>query len=185
VRWWSNAVNCSCFRSRAVWHTPANPCDTPVPRCVGYVWEELAFSLVHALPSPLSADGVPSLFKGFLGTLTWSDASETGMAAVRPDAFASRSVPCWLSDISEVSRFSCRKYLDVPRVSDDAGSAGDSRSRPQLYGLPPKSSGVGTPITAFRRSIAQPADAPIDASMGPSRHPPQDLGSGWLAIPFL
>ena len=98
---------------------------------------------------------------------------------------ASRSVLCMRSDLSEVSRFSCRTCLDVPGVSDDAGSAEDSRWRPQPCGLPLKSSRVGTPMAAFRRALARPADAPIHASMGTSRRPPQDLGSGWLARPFL
>jgi hypothetical protein len=70
------------------------------------------------------------LFERFTGTITLSDASETGMEAVRPWAFASRSVVVVRSDISEVSRFSCRKFLDVRGVFDDAGSAKDSRWRP-------------------------------------------------------
>src|SRR5262245_23932538 len=149
------------------------------------MWDGRAFSLVHALPSPLSADGWPSLFKGFRGTITWSDSSEAYTEAVRPGAFASRSGRSGRSDISEVSRFSCRKFLDVPGVLDDAGSAADSRYRPPPCGLPLKSSSVGTPIAAFRRSIAQPVDAPIHASAVASQPSPQDLGSGWLARPFL
>jgi len=125
------------------------------------------------------------LFEGLTGTLTWSDSSETCMEAVRPCAFASRSGLLVRSDISEVSRFSGRKCLDVPGVLDDAGSAEDSRWRPQPCGLPLKASSVGTPMAAFRRSIAQSADAPVHASMGTSQRPPQDLGSGWLAMPFL
>jgi DNA invertase Pin-like site-specific DNA recombinase len=62
---------------------------------------------------------------------------------------------------------------------------GETRWRPPPCGLPPKSSSVGTPVAAFRSSIAQPADAPIHASIGASRRPPQDLESGWLATPFL
>jgi hypothetical protein len=125
------------------------------------------------------------LFKGFFGTITWSDSSETCMEAVRPGAFASRFGRCELADISEVSRFSCRKLLDVPGVFDDAGSAEDSRYHPQPCGLPLQSSRVGTPMAAFRRAIAQPVDAPIYASAVTSRRPPQDLGSGGLAMPVL
>jgi hypothetical protein len=134
---------------------------------------------------PLSADGWPSLFEGFRGTITWSDSAETYTEAVRPRAFASRSGRFGRSDISAVSRFSCRKFLDVPGVFDDAGSAADSRYRPPPYGLPLKSSRVGTPMAAFRSPIAQPIDAPIHASAVASRRPPQDLGSGWLARLFL
>jgi hypothetical protein len=185
VRWWRKAVNFSCLCFRAAWRTRAHPWDTLAPRCVGYVWEGRAFSLVHARPSSLSADGWPSLFEGFIGTIAWSDAAETGMEAVRHGTFASRSGVFVRSDISEVSRFSCRTCLDVPGVLADAGSERDSRWRPPPCGLPPKSSGVGTPMAAFRRAIAQPADAPVHASAGASRRSPQDLGSGWLARPFL
>ena len=169
MQWWSNAVHFACLCFRAAFRTPANPWDTPLPLCVGHVWEEQAFSLVHVLPSPLSADGCASLFEGFTGTITWSDSSKTCVKAVWQCAFASRSVPCWYPDISEVSRFSCRKFLDVREFSDYAELTEDSRLRPQSYSLPPKSSGVGTPIAAFRSSITQPADAPVYASMVTSR----------------
>jgi hypothetical protein len=59
---------------------------------------------------PLSADGIPPLFEGFTGTITWSDASETGMEAVWPDALASRSAVFVRSDSAEASRFVCRKW---------------------------------------------------------------------------
>ena len=131
MRWWSNAVNFSCLCFRAALRMPANPWDTPLPHCVGHVWDGLAFSLVHALPSPLSADGWPPVFAGFLGTLPWSDASETCTEAVWRLAFASRSGRCERSDISKVSRFSCRTFLDVPGVLDDAGSERGSRWRPR------------------------------------------------------
>src|SRR5262245_54155700 len=72
------------------------------------------------------------------------------------------------SDISEVSWFSCRTCLDGPGVFDEAGSAEDSRWRPPPCGLPPQSSGVGTPMAAFRPAMARPADAPVHASLGPS-----------------
>ena len=185
MRWWSQAVHCSWLCCRAAWRTRASPWDTLAPRGVGYVWDRRACSLVPARPAPLSADRCWSLFEEFLGTIAWSDASETGLEAVRLWAFTSRSVLCMRSDLSEVSRCSCRTCLDVPGVSDDAGSAEDSRWRPQPCGLPLKSSRVGTPMAAFRRALARPADAPIHASMGTSRRPPQDLGSGWLARPFL
>jgi hypothetical protein len=100
------------------------------------------------------------------------------MEAVQPGALASRSVPLELPDISEVSPFSGRKYLDGPGVSDDTESAEDLRHRPRPCGLPLKPSPVGTPRAAFRSSIAQPAEAPLHAAAVTSRHPLLDLGSG-------
>jgi hypothetical protein len=75
--------------NRAAWRTPVISWDMPVPCGVAYVGEGLAFSCVHALPSPLSADGGPSLSGGLSGTLTWPDFSEKTMEVVCRGAFAS------------------------------------------------------------------------------------------------
>jgi hypothetical protein len=185
VSWGSQAGHVSCVGCRAAWRPPARPGDTRAPRGVGRVWDGRALSGVHALPAPLAADRCWSLFEACLGTITWSDAAETGMEAVRPCAFASRSVGLVLADLAAVSRCSCRKLLNVPGVLDDVGSTEDSRGRPQPCGLPLQSRRGGTPLAAFRRASARPADAPLHAAMGTSRRPPQDLGPGWLARPFL
>ena len=42
----------------------------------------------------------------------------------------------FLAGVSEVSRFSCMKFLGVPGVSDYAGLDKDSRYRPCSCGLP-------------------------------------------------
>jgi hypothetical protein len=185
VRGWRHAGPCSCVCCRAAWRPPANPWDTLLPRGVGHVGDGRAFAWVHGLPSPRSADGWPPVFAGVIGTRTGSDASGTAMEAGRPGAFASRSGRGARADISEVSWFSCRTLLDVPGVFADAGSERGSRWRPPPCGLPLQSSRVGTPMAAFRRARAQPADTPTHASAVTSRRPPQDLGSGWLARPFL
>lgn len=65
------------------------------------------------------------------------------------------------------------------------GEAEGSSWRHTPRRLPLKSSGVGTPMVAFRHSIPQPAYTPLHASMVTLRRPAQDLGSGWLATPFL
>src|SRR5215831_10103195 len=41
-------------------------------------------SLISRLPSPLSADGLVSLFEWFIGTIPLCDSSQTCMRAVRP-----------------------------------------------------------------------------------------------------
>ena len=57
VRWWSRAVNRSCFLSFAACRTPFNPWDMRFPLCVGCMLDGTMFSSVCALPS-LFGDGV-------------------------------------------------------------------------------------------------------------------------------
>src|SRR6266853_4423197 len=42
------------------------------------------------------------------------DSSQTGMRAVRPEPSPADLQPDWTAGVSEVSRFSCMKFLDVP-----------------------------------------------------------------------
>src|SRR6266849_4606978 len=68
LRWWSRAVNRSCFLSFATCRTPFNPWDIRFPLCVGGMLDGTMFSSVCALPSPTSVEGCPSLFGWFIGT---------------------------------------------------------------------------------------------------------------------
>ena len=43
------------------------------------------FSLISGLPSPFSADALPSLFECLIGTMPLSGSSETCIRAVRPE----------------------------------------------------------------------------------------------------
>src|SRR6202521_1603705 len=83
------------------------------------------FSLARALPSPISAEGRPSLFDRFTGTTARSDSSETCQSAVRLSAFSDRS------------RFWCMLLLSVRGFLDYAGPVGHSRYRGQPCCLPP------------------------------------------------
>src|SRR3954467_2647566 len=139
------------------------------------------FSLVHALPSPASAEGEPSLFGWFTGTMAWSDSSRAYMSGVRlcifPDRSGSRPEP----DTREVSRFSCILFLSVRGFSDYAGLAGCSRlTQPAMW--PSSSSGESRhpdqPV--FRSSMAPPTDPSIYASTSPSRDEPQDSRPRWI-----
>ena len=85
------------------------------------------FSLINGLPSPFSADALPSLFEWFIGTLPLSDSSETCIRAVRPKPSPVGLLSLCPTGIPEVSRFSCRKFLGVPGVYDYAGPSGRSR----------------------------------------------------------
>ena len=99
---------------RAALRTPANPWDTPFPLCVGYVLGRPAFSLISSLPSPLSADDLVSLFEWFIGNTPLCDSSQTYTRAVRPGPSPADLPSVLTAGVSEVSRFSCMKFLDVP-----------------------------------------------------------------------
>ena len=92
------------------------------------------YSLISSLPSPTSAGGRPLLFGWFIGTTPESDSSAACMSGVRPMAFPDR--PELSSGATEVSRFSCIRFLSVRGVYDYAGPGGDSRYRHHRYGLP-------------------------------------------------
>jgi len=55
------------------------------------------------------------------------DSSETCTRAVWPEPSPADLLPGWIAGVSEVSRFSCMKFLGVPGVFDYAGLIGDSR----------------------------------------------------------
>jgi hypothetical protein len=85
------------------------------------------FSLGHALPSTTSAEGFPSLFSSFIGTLTWSDSSATYMRAVWLSPSPTGLLVPFPTGITEVSRFSCTKLPGVSGVYDYAGLTAGSR----------------------------------------------------------
>jgi hypothetical protein len=61
---------------------------------------------------------------------------ETYTRAVRPEPSPAELLPGWAPGVSEVSRFSCMKFLGVPGVFDYAGLIRDSRYRPRPCCLP-------------------------------------------------
>src|ERR1039458_9445444 len=120
LRWWSKAVNRSCFLFLAACRTPSNPWDMRFPLCVGRMCDGTMFSSVCALPSPASAKGCPALFDWCTGTTAQSDFSCTFTSAVRFMAFADRSGSVD-QDVQEISRFSCMLFLSVRGFLDYAG----------------------------------------------------------------
>src|SRR5260370_35999120 len=85
------------------------------------------FSLVCAIPSPVSAEGCPPLVGWLTGSTAQSDFSGTYMSAVRLVAFADR--PCSSDQgVLEISRFSCMLFLSVRWFLDYAGPTVHSRS---------------------------------------------------------
>src|SRR5215469_8993627 len=65
-----------------------------------------------------------------------SDSSETYMRAVRPKPSPADLRPGLTAGVSEVSRFSCMKFLGVSGVFDYAGLDRNSRYRSCPYCLP-------------------------------------------------
>ena len=61
------------------------------------------------------------MFERFIGTMPRSDSSETYMRAVRPKPSPTDLLPVWTAGVSEVSRFSCMKFIGVSGVFDYAG----------------------------------------------------------------
>jgi hypothetical protein len=83
------------------------------------------FSLIPGLASPASACSCLLSFGWFIGTTPESDPSAACVSGVRPLAFPDR--PVTASGATEVSRFSCMKFLSVRGVYNYAGPDDDSR----------------------------------------------------------
>src|ERR1019366_2145268 len=174
------------FLSFAPSPPPTPPCDTDFPLCVGLVLDGPMFSLVCALPSPISAEDCSSLFDRFTGTMAQSDSSEACLSAVRHEAFSDRS-RLWLGrEDSEVSRFSCMLFLSVPGSQTTQGWLATRDNAANHVAFPLRET-VGDPDPIpFRSSIARPTNALVYASTETSRRQSQDSGSRWSSLsPFL
>ena len=91
------------------------------------------------------------------------------MRAVRPEPSPADLLPDWAAGVSEVSRFSCMKFLGVSGVFDYAGLNRGLALSP-LFMLPSAHiNRVGVRVVCFRSSIAHPAYTPVYASLCPSR----------------
>ena len=114
------------------------------------------FSLFSSLPSPFSADVLPSLFERFIGTMPLSDSSETCMRAVRPEPSPAGLLSACPAGVPEVSRFSCLKFLGVPGVYDYAGPSGMLALALPVRVAFRLAKGVSARIALFRSSIPRP-----------------------------
>src|SRR5215470_13892376 len=129
------------------------------------------FSLAHALPSPASAEENSSLFGWFIGSMAWSDSSETYMPALRLWAFSGRPRFGFFRGAPEVSRFSCLLFLSVRRFFDYAGPADHSRLSRSAVLPSPLRQKVG--VLIHRLFEAQYPGPPMPLST--LRAPPHDV----------
>ncbi len=106
------------------------------------------------------------------------------MRAVRPKPSPAVLPPGFAAGVSEVSRFSCMKFLGVSGVFDYAGLNQRLAISP-LFMLPSAHYNcVGVLIASFRSSIARPTYTPVYASLRTSRCVNAKLGAEWFASPF-
>src|SRR5216684_8501574 len=112
------------------------------------------------------------------------DSSETYTRAVWLLPSPADLLPDWAAGVSEVSRFSCMKFLGVSGVFDYAGLNQRLAISP-LFMLPSAHYNcVGVLIASFRSSIARPTYTPVYASLRTSRCVNAKLGAEWFASPF-
>ncbi len=142
------------------------------------------FSLIRSLPSSLSADSLPSLFERFLGNMPRSDSSGTYTRAVRPEPSpADLSSTRWAAGVSEVSRFSCMKFLGVlwglrPRRTEQELALSLPSMLPSAH-----VNRVGVRVVSFRGSIAHPV-YPLSTLRWVPRGSSARLEAEWIASPF-
>ena len=106
----------------------------------------VAFPLVDPLPSTDSAAAIePALFARFSGTMESSDSLETCMSAVRQIAFSDRPPQLSRGGVSRVSRFPCKEFPRMRRVSDSAASTSGLRLASLMVLPSPCRDKVGTP----------------------------------------
>ncbi len=138
--------------------------------------------MISGLPSSLSASGCPPWFERFIGTMPRSDSSATCMRAVWLSPSPAGLLASCPIGVSQVSRFSCRKFLGVSGVFDYAGLTRDSRYRLQSCYLPLNSERQ-RPDCDFSELNTQPTYAPVYTSLCISRCPAQNSGpSGSLPL---
>ena len=119
-----------------------------------------------------------------------SDSPKACMPDVRPGAFSGRSAPpsAWGAfDVAEafgVSRFPCREFPRMRRVSDSVAFRDGSRVTSSRMWPSPSPYRVGTPGEVISELDGWPACAPVNASPTRLPAPAHDSGSRWFAIPF-
>jgi hypothetical protein len=109
------------------------------------------------------------------------DSSQTYTRAVRPEP--SPADLRFSAGVSEVSRFSCMKFLGVPGVFDYAGLSKDSRYRPCAYCLPHMLTASASGLYVFAAQLPTPP-IPLSTLHWVPRGISARLGAEQIASPF-
>src|SRR5215470_9082434 len=112
------------------------------------------------------------------------DSSETYMRAVRPKPSPTDRLPDCSAGVSEVSRFSCMKFLGVSGVFDYAGPRQELALSLPLVLPSAHLYRVGVRVVCFRSSIAHPA-YPLSTLHCVPHGSSARLEAKWIATPFL
>ncbi len=136
-----------------------------------------------AFPPHSPPTSVPSLFEWFLGTMPQCDSSETYTRAVWPRPSPAVLRLTFAAGISEVSRFSCMKFLGVLwglRLRRTETRTRGSALVPIAFRALQRRR---RPDCQFSELHTHPADSPVYASPSTSRCPVQNSGpSGSLVL---
>ena len=136
--------------------------------------------MISGLPSPSSADALPSLFEWFIGSMPLSDSSETCMRVVRPKPSPAgpdysgrpRGLPVLVSEVSRrAGGLRLRRAVRESRAIV---------SRPCC--LPP-SQGRRRPDGAFSKLHTPPTYTSVYASLCASRRPAQNSRPSGSLLP--
>src|SRR5262249_42190993 len=111
------------------------------------------------------------------------DSSQTYTRAVQPGPSPAVLSQSFVTGISEVSRFSCMKFLGVPGVFDYPGLTEDSRCRPRSCCLPPYQE-RRRPDCIFSELNCPPHLFPCLRFAVHLAMPSAKLGAEWIATPF-
>src|SRR5271157_4725155 len=162
--------------------TPSGLNDMAIQLCVCATTVGEVFPLVGRLPSTISAS-ILLLFDGFSGTMQPSDFPEAYTPDVRQLAFSGRpALPSWTGTFG-ISRFPCKEFPHMLRVSDCAGPSYDLRLAPWSV-LPSASvNSVRAPKKLISQLNGWPVCTPVNASPMSSRTSAHDSGPVWLAGP--
>ena len=101
------------------------------------------------------------------------DSSVTCMRAVWPKPSLADLLPGWAAGVSEVSRFSCMKFLGVSGVFDYAGLSRCSRYRACSCCLPRITRASASGLSVYGAEYP-PHLSSVYASLSTSRYPAQD-----------
>ena len=126
----------------------------------------------------------PSLFEWFIGTMPQCDSSVTYTRAVRPGPSPADLLPDWAAGVSEVSRFSCMKFLGVPWGLRPRRT--EQKLALSLLPMLPSAHiyRVGVRIVCFRGSMSHPA-YPLSTLRWVPHGSSARLEAKWIATPFL